>query len=122
MSTDLRHELGRAGERLALEHLQRLGFTLLDRNYRTRHGELDLVVHDRDTIVFVEVKARRDGSGSPWDALRPAKRAQVRKMASRWLAERPDRPRRSELRFDAIGVRIDAVGRLVALDHIEGAF
>jgi hypothetical protein len=47
---------------------------------------------------------------------------QLRKMASRWLVERPDRPYAEELRFDAIGLTFDAAGRLVALEHIEHAF
>jgi putative endonuclease len=122
MSTDLRHELGRLGERLAAEHLERLGYRVLARRHRTRWGELDLVAAGEDTIVFCEVKTRRKGSGTPWDALGDAKRAQVRRMASAWLAETAERPYWAELRFDAIGVVVDARGRLVRLDHLEGAF
>ena len=62
MSSDVRPHLGRLGEDLALEHLERLGFRVLERNYRTRYGELDLVVSDSATIVFVEVKTRRVGA------------------------------------------------------------
>jgi putative endonuclease len=122
MSTDLSHRLGRAGEDLALAHLQRRGFRLLARNHRTRFGEIDLIVSDDQTIVFAEVKTRRAGSGSPWDALGETKCRQVRQMAAAWLAEELDRPRSAELRFDAIGVVIDAHGRLVRLDHLEAAF
>lgn len=122
MSTDLRHRLGRTGEDLALAHLQRRGFRVLARNHRTRHGELDLIAFDGRTLVFAEVKTRRAGSGSPWDALDDGKCRQVRRMAAAWLAEAVDRPRAAELRFDAIGVLIDARGRLVRLDHLEGAF
>ena len=110
------------GERAAEDHLRRRGFEVLDRNYRTRAGELDLVCFDGITIVFCEVKARRAGSGAPWDALGDAKRRQVRLMAATWLAQRESRPRAAELRFDAIGVVFDARDRLVALDHLEGAF
>ena len=122
MSTDQRQYLGRQGEDLAAEHLERLGFRLLARRHRTRFGEIDLVAADDETLVFCEVKTRRQGSGTPWDALTPAKRAQVRRMAAAWLVEAPDRPRVDELRFDAVGVVVDAQGRLVALDHLEGAF
>jgi putative endonuclease len=122
MNTDLRHELGRLGERLAAEHLERLGYRVLARRHRTRWGELDLVAAAEDTIVFCEVKTRRAGSGHPWDTLDPAKRAQVRRMASAWLAETTERPYWAELRFDAIGVVVDARGVLVSLDHIEAAF
>jgi len=122
MSDDLRHRLGHTGERIAGEHLERLGYRVLERNYRSRWGELDLIVADERAIVFCEVKTRRLGSGSPFDALGPAKQRQVRRMAAGWLAERRDRPRAVELRFDAIGVTIDAQGALVRLDHLEAAF
>jgi len=122
MSTDLRHQLGRLGERLAAEHLERLGYRILSRNHRTRFGELDLVAADAETIVFCEVKTRRAGSGTPWDALGGRKRSQVRSMGAAWLNEVQDRPRTAELRFDAVGVVIDARGELVSLDHLEGAF
>ena len=61
MSDDPRHSLGRLGERLAAEHFERLGYTVLARNYRTRFGELDLVAADDYTLVFCEVKTRRAG-------------------------------------------------------------
>jgi putative endonuclease len=122
VSSDQRHVLGRTGESLAAAHLERLGLRVLTRNFRTRWGELDIVACDERTIVFCEVKCRRQGSGTPWDALGPAKQARVRKMAAAWLNEVRDRPFAAELRFDAIGVTIDARGRLVSLDHLEAAF
>lgn len=123
MSTDLRHRLGVAGEQAALEHLERLGYRLVARNHRTRFGELDLVVADDRTLVFVEVKSRRAGpASSPWDALTEAKQVQVRRMASAFLSDVSDRPWSLELRFDAIGVLYDGRGQLVRLDHLEGAF
>lgn len=122
MGTDLRHERGRAGEAHAAAHLERLGCTVLAHRHRTRFGELDLVALAGDTLVFVEVKTRRAGSGHPWDALDARKQAQVRRMASAWLAEAPDRPRARHVRFDAIGVVVDGTGALVAIDHLEGAF
>jgi putative endonuclease len=121
MSTDPRHHLGRLGEQLAAEHLERLGYAIVARNHRTRFGELDLIACDGSTLVFCEVKTRR-GSGDPWAALHDAKRSQVRRMASAYLAETSDRPRVAHLRFDAIGVVVDPRGRLTRLDHVEGAF
>ena len=124
MPSDLRQHLGRIGERLALEHLERLGYALLARNHRTRFGEIDLIVFDGTTIVFVEVKTRRASAAgrSAWEALHERKRSQVRRMAAAWLAEVQDRPWAAELRFDAIAVVIDARGALVRLDHLEDAF
>lgn len=110
-----------AGEEHAARHYERLGCTVLARRHRTRFGELDLVVRCGDTIAFCEVKARRAGSGSPWDSLHDAKRAQVRRMAAAWLAE-SDHPYAEHLRFDAVGVTVDATGALVALEHLEAAF
>ena len=122
MSTDLRHRLGRAGEQLAAKHLERRGFAILVRNHRTRWGEIDLIAADEQRIVFCEVKTRRLGASGPFDGLREAQCRRLRRMAAAWLQEQTDRPRTPELRFDAIGVTIDAYGRLVALEHLEGAF
>ena len=120
---DLRRHLGRIGEDLALAHLQRLGFDLVARNHRTRHGEIDLVVYDGTTLVFVEVKTRRATSSgrSPWEALHERKQRQVRRMAVEFLME-PDRPYTADMRFDAVGILIDGHGMLVRLDHLEAAF
>ncbi|HKG39845.1 MAG TPA: YraN family protein [Conexibacter sp.] len=122
MSNDLRHRLGRVGEQLAAEHLERRGFAILTRNHRTRWGEIDLIVADDRRIVFCEVKTRRLGTSGPFDGLREAQCRRLRRMAAAWLQEQHQRPHTPELRFDAIGVTIDAYGRLVALEHLEGAF
>jgi putative endonuclease len=119
--SDPRQHLGRLGEQLAADHLQRLGYTIVCRNHRTRYGEIDLIACDGETMVFVEVKTRR-GKGEPWDALHEAKRAQVRRMARAYLNDTGDRPRVRLLRFDAIGVVIDGRGQLMRLEHIEDAF
>ena len=121
MGTDARHHLGHVGEDLAAEHYRRLGYEVLARRHRTRYGELDLVVADADALVFCEVKARRLG-GEPWDKLTPVKCRQVRRMASAWLSAARDRPYRARLRCDAVGVVVDAEGRLVRLEHLEDAF
>jgi putative endonuclease len=124
VSPDPRHRLGALGERLATDHLIRRGYTILERNYRTRWGELDIVAYDGRTLAFCEVKTRRLGfrGGTPFEAIHPRKRAQVRRMVRSWLHDRPERPRAPEIRCDAIGVTVDGSGRLVALEHLEGAF
>jgi putative endonuclease len=124
MSSDVRHVLGTAGEELAAAHLRRRGFTIVERNSRTRGGELDIIAFDGRTLVFCEVKTRRAGgaAGGALEAVSATKQAQVRRMAGRWLAEHRDRPRAALLRFDAIGVTVDARGRLMSLEHLEGAF
>jgi putative endonuclease len=124
MPTERTRELGRRGEELAAQHFVRLGYRILARNHRTRWGELDLVLADEAdrTIVFCEVKSRRLGGGDWRENLHEHKRHQVRKMAAAWLSTDTDRPRHAELRFDAVGVTLDAHNELVRLDHLQDAF
>ena len=124
MTNDPRRRLGQLGEKLAAEHLIRRGFEIVESNYRTRWGELDIVAFDGRTLAFCEVKTRRvsPGRGNPFDALHVSKRAQVRKMAGSWLIDRSDRPYADVVRFDAIGVTFTRDGRLVGIEHLEGAF
>jgi len=124
VSADPRPQLGRLGEQLAVEHLIRRGFRIVERNYRTRWGELDIVAFDGRTLAFCEVKTRRltAPGRSPLESVHTLKRSKVRKMAGSWLIERTDRPYADTVRFDAIGVTLDASGRLLGLEHLEGAF
>lgn len=130
-TSDARRTVGRLGEDLAAQHLNRLGFSTLARNVRTRHGEIDLIVFDGRVLAFVEVKTRRAGFGGrpirrdqeplPW--LRPRQRARLRRLARAWLAdERHSRPTARTIRFDAVGVIVDERGRLLRLDHVESAW
>jgi putative endonuclease len=123
MPTDRRRQLGDTGEQLAADHLTHRGFQILDRNYRTRWGELDIVACDDHQIVFCEVKCRvaNRAGRDPLESVHPSKRAQVRRMAGRWLMDR-EHPRVRDLRFDAIGVTLSPDGELLRLDHLEAAF
>ena len=121
MPTQSRKSLGRLGEQLAADHFERLGWTILERNYQTRLGEIDLIAVDGYVLVFAEVKTCRLGRGQPWDNLHERKQAQVRKISGLWFNERR-RPFYEHIRFDAIGVLLDARDALVRLDHLEGAF
>jgi putative endonuclease len=124
MPSDTRQALGQIGEDLAAAHFERLGYEVVARNHRTRFGEIDLIACDERALVFCEVKARRTGgrAGGAAEAVSEAKQRQVRRMAAAWLAETIERPRRDDLRFDAVAVTVDGQGRLIALDHLEGAF
>jgi putative endonuclease len=128
MGGDPRRELGARGEELAARHLEARGLQVVERNFRTRYGELDVVARSPRFLVFCEVKTRvvREGTADvlgPFAAIGPRKQRQVRAMAREWLAQsRLDGPRPSEVRFDAIGVSFEASGRLVALEHLEAAF
>jgi putative endonuclease len=129
MCADLRRTRGSLGEQIAADHLVEAGYKILDRNFRTRRGELDLIAADADAIVFCEVKTRvaggRSGPALALDAVGPAKRRRLRRLAMSWLRERRaalGTPPRDRLRFDAIGITISPGGRLLALDHVEDAF
>jgi len=121
MASTARSALARRGEQMAEAHFQRLGFTVVARNHRTRRGEIDLIVYDGQTIAFVEVKTRCSGPGHPFDAIHPGKQRRIRRLAREWLASAPG-VRARYLRFDAVGIVLDARGRLLRLDHLEAAF
>jgi putative endonuclease len=130
---DPRRKLGAKGERLAARHLEACGCEVIDRNFRTRFGELDLVARDERFLVFCEVKTRimRDpvrlpGAANPlgpFASIGSRKQRQVRAMAREWLAQGAlEGARPPEIRFDAIGISFDAQGRLLSLEHLEAAF
>jgi putative endonuclease len=126
---DPRRRLGARGEELAARHLEARGYQVVERNFRTRYGELDVVARDARFLVFCEVKTRivRGVPGAdvlgPFAAIGARKQRQVRTMAREWLTQsRLEGPRPPEVRFDAIGISFDASGRLLALDHLEAAF
>ena len=98
---------GKLGEDLAAEALQRKGYAILARRYRTRYGEIDIVAQDEDTLVFVEVKARRtDRFGTAAESVSASKQRRIAAMALDYLGRvnRPDTP----CRFDVVA--IDGLG------------
>jgi putative endonuclease len=124
--TTRRRQIGCAAEDLVAERLAGSGWELVERNARTRYGELDLVALDGDALVFVEVKAGREGSA--YGPERPVlgvdwrKQLRVRRLATAWMGERRDLPRYREIRFDAVGVTFDRAGRAIEVEHLRGAF
>jgi putative endonuclease len=124
MTEDSRRRLGALGEQLAADHLVARGYRVLERNFRTRYGELDLVALEGRFLVFCEVKTRLGAPApfAPLTSVGPRKRAQLRRMAGRWLHERGRGPGAPEARFDVIGISLDRAGRLLSLDHVENAF
>lgn len=98
-----REEIWRRGEDAAAEAYRRSGLEVIERNYRCRSGEIDLILRDGSTIVFSEVKARTsDRFGAPILAVDARKRARLRRLAGAWLSER--RPGRVKVRFDVVSV------------------
>jgi putative endonuclease len=119
MKGNHRQDLGKWGERVACAELERRGYAVLARRYRTRVGEIDIVCRDGQTVVFVEVKARADrrfGGGAA--AITPSKQRRMAQMALDFLARSglSDRP----CRFDVVVVDVDA--DRVRIDVFANAF
>ena len=110
------NELGSQGERIAVAYLTDVGLRVLDRNWRCREGELDIVAREGDALVFCEVKTRSsEAFGAPVEAITYAKRTRLRHLAAKWLeVDAPLRPR--EIRFDVASVLRGEV------EVLEGAF
>jgi putative endonuclease len=114
-----RHVLGLYGEKLAGNYLQALGYEIIERNWRCRLGEIDLIVRDHARYVFVEVKTRNGaGYGHPLEAITEVKLKRLRVLVSEWCRSRS---------LSGIDVRIDAVSVLVEngkvqLEHLKQVF
>ena len=113
--------LGEEGERLAAELLESKGYRVLQRNFRTREGEIDLVARAPDgALVFVEVRTRQ---GAAWryaaaESVGPRKQKRLAELAAQYLAEGDaDEP----ARIDVVAVALASDGALVGLEHIENA-
>jgi putative endonuclease len=106
-----RISLGKSGEDRACRELERRGYAILARRYRTRFGEIDIVARDGPTIVFVEVKARTtDRYGDPAAAVTLHKQAKVTAMAEDYLARR--HLQNAPCRFDVVAIGFAAAGEL----------
>jgi putative endonuclease len=127
--TVARQALGRRAEQLVAEQLRRQGWRIVARNVRVSdlRGEIDLIAVDGPDLVFVEVKARRDGAQvgpvTPAGAVGLGKQRKIRGLAAAWLRERGyDVPPHRDLRFDVVGLRVDPAGRVVSCEHLRAAF
>ena len=111
-------ELGRRGEQVATEYLQRAGFRILDRNWRCAEGEIDIVAVERRVLVICEVKTRSGaGFGTPAEAITRAKRSRLRRLAVRWLVAHG--VLFDEVRIDVLGLVTDGSGQF-AVEHVRG--
>jgi putative endonuclease len=117
--SDARRALGASGEDAVASWYEDRGCTVVDRNWRVREGELDVVVRCGHVLVFCEVKTRRsDRFGAPVEAITRPKQQRLRRLASLWLGAHPN-ARAPELRFDVASVTPDGRGGFVVdvLDH-----
>jgi len=116
-----RRRLGVAGEEAVARHYLDAGYVVVDRNWRCREGELDLVLTIGDTLVFCEVKTRSNTAfGAPFEAVTVTKQRRLRTLALRWLADHPEH-RSGSLRFDVASV-LTAPATGPAIEVIEHAF
>lgn len=115
MSRD-RQDLGQLGEKMACDFLKKQGYQIVDQNYRTRGGEIDIVAKNGETLVFVEVKTRISAAfGYPEEAIDERKCHKLAMTAECYLAEH--RLYETDYRIDAIGIEMEPGGRLKNLRH-----
>jgi putative endonuclease len=116
--TETARDVGAFGERLAERFLVECGMTILDRNWRCSHGELDLVAREGDCLVFCEVKTRRGTAfGEPVEAVSWRKAARLRRLTAAWLASHGQSA--GAVRIDVVGILVRP-GRLPIVRHIAG--
>lgn len=113
--------IGAYGERVAVQHLEDAGYSIVDRNWRCDIGEIDVVALDGSTVVVCEVKTRTGvGFGSGLEAVTADKAARLRRLGRRWLAEQ-GAPAWVALRFDVVAVHRRRTGHPEVV-HLRGAF
>ncbi len=122
MPTDTRRSTGIKGEDAAARYLTRSGFEIVDKNVRTRAGEIDLIARDGKTLVFVEVKTLRDlvEGDPPQAAVNTRKQNRLGKLATGYLKSK--RIRQTPCRFDVVSVIFNEEGAVKAIRHIPNAF
>jgi putative endonuclease len=114
-----RQRLGMAGETMACEALEKLGYTIIERRYRTRFGEIDIVARDRGTVVFVEVKTKTDCTFSdPVESVTKQKQRRLVSMAEQYAAYH--RLDTTPCRFDV--VTVDTSAAPPKITHYKDAF
>ena len=113
-------------ESFVAERLAAAGWEVIERNARTRYGELDIVAREGRTLVFIEVKAGREDSAHgperPVLGVGSQKQLKIRRLSTAWMAARRDLPYYEEIRFDAVGVSFDRGGNVADVEYIKGAF
>ncbi|MEV6652834.1 YraN family protein [Streptomyces sp. NPDC051219] len=114
-----RRALGQYGEDLAARRLAEAGMTVIQRNWRCRAGEIDIVARDGDALVVCEVKTRRAGAFEhPMAGVTPVKAARLRRLAERWLQDHGGPPQ-GGVRIDLVGVLLPRRGAPV-VEHARG--
>lgn len=112
-----RHITGQAGEELAVNYLCNQGYSILERNYRTRWGEIDIVAKDKDTMYFFEVKTRHSNQyGHPFEAVSYRKRRAIQRAAWAYLLKH--KPTYHGLALGVVGVQLYRGSSQPHISHI----
>ena len=112
--------LGNFGERVAASHLEAKGYKILERNWGTKEGEIDIIVSRDEDLIFVEVRSRRGRSmGTPEESITGRKADHIRSAAATYVQEHPEAP--VNHRIDAVVIELDAKGRVLRVEQIENA-
>lgn len=115
-----RRDTGILGEKLARNFLERRGYHILETNYRCTYGEIDIVAMDKDSLVFVEVRTRRNAKfGSPEESITPAKKEKIRATAYHYQQTHDNLP--PSWRIDFVAVELDQKGKPSRIELIENA-
>lgn len=116
-------QLGAQGETWALEYFLASGYSLIEKNYRIKAGEIDLIVENQEWVVFVEVKTRRNlRYGRGLESVINAKQATIRKVAEWFLAYNLPKTNLKRIRFDVVDILVDANYQMIKCEHIQNAF
>lgn len=111
-------DLGKLGENLAVEFLERNGYKILQRNFRSKLGEIDIIAQEKDTLVFVEVKTRWSQKfGLPEEAITPWKIRSIVKTAEYFKLLHPQTPKL--LRIDAVVIEMTKEGKVSRMEIIK---
>jgi putative endonuclease len=112
-------QVGKYGEDRACEFLERLGYKVIDRNWRCSAGEIDVIAHDENCLVFAEVKTRtRVGFGHPFEAITSAKMRTMRQLVGEWC--KAHQVSSAQVRLDAVSVLL--TGGKVHIEHLKQVF
>ncbi|MDR2201818.1 MAG: YraN family protein [Clostridiales bacterium] len=113
---------GKRGEDIAADYLRKKGYRILNRNYTTELGEIDLVITDNSALIFVEVKCRAgDGYGTPAEAVTYHKRGKINRVAAQYIKK--FMLSGTDVRFDVVEIYLDEKRTdFMKINHIENAF
>lgn len=111
-------EEGERGEQIAVDYLKKQGYKILERNFRIRGGEIDVIGLDGDTLAFIEVKTRRSNEfGTPLEAITPWKLRSLVKSAEFYKVKHPKLP--DAMRIDAVGIILDSEGNATTIELVK---